>query len=61
MSVAHCLPLPSSDPRIRWIVVVILVLVASGSSRVSELLGLAASAVAVLGLYPSRKSPDTAT
>lgn len=60
MSVAHCLPVPSSALAIRWVVVVILVLVASGSSRASELLGLAASAVAVLGLYPSRQRPDTA-
>lgn len=55
MSVAHCLPLPSSDARVRWLVVVILVLVAAVSRPLAEVLGFAASAVAVAGIGNVRK------
>jgi hypothetical protein len=60
MSVAHCLPLPSSDPRVRWLIVVILILVAASSPQLAAALGFAASAVTVVGIEGSRKGSGDA-
>ncbi|MEU3818915.1 hypothetical protein AB0E74_04775 [Streptomyces sp. NPDC030392] len=48
MSVAHCLPLPSSAARGRWFLVVLIVVVAVLSSDFGRILGLAASATAIV-------------
>ncbi|BCM68508.1 hypothetical protein EASAB2608_03842 [Streptomyces sp. EAS-AB2608] len=49
MSFAYCVPLPSSSPRRKWAVVVVLVLIAAVSPRVATLLALAAGAVTLVG------------
>ncbi|MGA5283358.1 hypothetical protein ACPCSK_23510 [Streptomyces griseoincarnatus] len=51
MSVAHCVALPSSaaKDRRRWIVVLI-VIIASLSPDFAQVLGLAASATAIVGV-----------
>jgi hypothetical protein len=49
MSFAHCVPLPSSNPRRKWAIVVVLVVIAAASPHVAELLALAAGAVTLVG------------
>lgn len=49
MSVAHCLALPSSAARSPWWIVVLIVIIASLSPDFAQVLGLAASATAVVG------------
>jgi hypothetical protein len=51
MSVAHCLPSPSTSPAIRWTVLVVIVIVAASWRDVAVALEVAASAVAVLGYW----------
>jgi hypothetical protein len=48
MSVAYCLPLPSSVTRQRWFVVVLLVVLAALSPRLAEALAATASIMAVV-------------
>ena len=49
MSVAHCLALPSSAAGSRWWIVVLIVIIASLSPDFAQVLGLAASATAIVG------------
>lgn len=49
MSVAHCLPQSSTDSSIRWIVLVIVVLVAAAWPGAAQVLGVAASAAVIVG------------
>jgi hypothetical protein len=49
MSVAYCLPLPSSVARKRWFVVVVLVVLAILLPRLTEALVATASIMAVVG------------
>lgn len=49
MSVAHCLALPSSAARSRWWIVALIVIIASLSADFAQVLGLAASATALVG------------
>lgn len=53
MSLAHCVPLPSSVGRLKWVVVIVLILIAAASRHVAELLGLAASAATLVGANPA--------
>jgi hypothetical protein len=52
MSVAYCLPLPSSVTRQRWFVVVLLVVLAALSPRLAEALAATASIMAVVSSGP---------
>ncbi|MFJ4974881.1 hypothetical protein ACIP6X_05990 [Streptomyces coeruleorubidus] len=49
MSVAYCSPLPSSAARSRWLVVVLIVIIAILSPGFAQVLGMAASATAIVG------------
>ncbi len=50
MSVAHCLALPSSAAKDRRWIVVLIVIIASLSPDFAQVLGLAASATAIVGV-----------
>ena len=49
MSVARCLPLPSSEPRARWLIVIIVVIAAATWHHASEVLAAAANVATVTG------------
>lgn len=53
MSVAYCLPLPSSVARKRWFVVVVLVILAVLLPRLMEAFVATASIMAVSGSEPT--------
>jgi hypothetical protein len=50
VSVAHCLPLPSSLAQNYWLVVVVIVIVAALCPGAAEILGITASVTAVVGV-----------
>jgi hypothetical protein len=58
MSVAQCLAPPSSAITSRWWVVVLVVIIATLSHDLAQLLGLAASATAIVGAGSLRTGPQ---